>query len=146
MCVCVCIFPTFTILFPSNPGLLLTAQLHNAHQLSGWCLHFISSNFVAFKDKQEFSLLLTGDNLDHVTSHRWPPLSYEQAMEEYRKKYLEEEDSEAESSDSCEECKGVTGEAGEGVTRSKTVSGRHLKKSRTGNGSRTAASGRCKVM
>lgn len=29
-----------------------------------------------------------------MTEHRWPPLSYEQAMEDYRKKYLEDEDSE----------------------------------------------------
>ena len=35
----------------------------------------------------------TGDNLAHVNEHRWPPLSYEVAMEEYRKKYLEEDES-----------------------------------------------------
>lgn len=27
-----------------------------------------------------------------MSKHRWPPLSYEQAMEDYRKKYLEDED------------------------------------------------------
>ena len=31
-----------------------------------------------------------------MNKHRWPPLSYEQAMEEYRRKYLEEDESERE--------------------------------------------------
>ena len=72
-------------------GLLLTSQLHGASQLSVWCLHFISSNYVIFKDKEGFSKL-TGENLEYINEHRWPPLSYEQAMEEYRSKYLAEED------------------------------------------------------
>ena len=29
--------------------------------------------------------------MDHINQHRWPPLSYEQAMEDYKKKYLEED-------------------------------------------------------
>ena len=37
--------------------------------------------------------------MDYINQHQWPPLSYEQAMEEYRKKYLEE----AESDESGEE-------------------------------------------
>lgn len=36
---------------------------------------------------------MADDNLAYVTEHRWPPLSYEQAMEDYRKKYLEDEES-----------------------------------------------------
>ncbi|KAL5497563.1 hypothetical protein EMCRGX_G014056 [Ephydatia muelleri] len=67
-------------------SLLLTAQLHNANQLSAWCLHFISSNYAEFSSKPEFSLL-TGDNLAYVQTHQWPPVSYLEAMEEYRKKY-----------------------------------------------------------
>eukprot|EP00731_Ephydatia_muelleri_P009254 Em0004g1592a len=67
-------------------SLLLTAQLHNANQLSAWCLHFISSNYAEFSSKPEFSLL-TGDNLAYVQAHQWPPVSYLEAMEEYRKKY-----------------------------------------------------------
>lgn len=35
---------------------------------------------------------LIDENLAYVNEHRWPPLSYEQAMEEYRKKYLEDEE------------------------------------------------------
>ena len=34
------------------------------------------------------------DNLAYVTEHRWPPLSYEQAMEQYRREYLENEEPE----------------------------------------------------
>ena len=34
----------------------------------------------------------TDDNLAYVNEHRWPPLSYEVAMEEYRKKYLEDDE------------------------------------------------------
>ena len=30
----------------------------------------------------------------YVQEHRWPPLSYEQAMEEYRKKYVDDGESE----------------------------------------------------
>eukprot|EP00731_Ephydatia_muelleri_P008903 Em0004g1241a len=67
-------------------SLLLTAQLHNANQLSAWCLHFISSNYTAFSSKPEFSRL-TGDNLSYIQAHQWPPVSYLEAMEEYRKKY-----------------------------------------------------------
>ena len=45
--------------------------------------------------------------MDYINQHRWPPLSYEQAMEEYRKKYLEEE-----SDESGEEDNGVEREGG----------------------------------
>ncbi|XP_048780651.2 rho-related protein racA-like isoform X2 [Ostrea edulis] len=65
-------------------GLLLTSQLHNADQLSNWCLHFISSNYIAFEKREEFSLL-TGSNQDHVEEHRWPPLSYLEEVKEYEK-------------------------------------------------------------
>ena len=39
-------------------------------------------------------LLLTGDNLSYVNEHRWPPLSYEQAIEQYRREYLDSEETE----------------------------------------------------
>ncbi|CAC5402033.1 RHOBTB1_2 [Mytilus coruscus] len=63
-------------------GLLLTAQAFNANQLAGWCLHFISSNYIAFEKRQDFSKL-TGENKDHVEEHRWPPLSYIKEVEVY---------------------------------------------------------------
>ena len=94
-------------------GLLLTSQLHNASQLSAWCLHFVSSNYVVFKDKEEFSQL-EGDNVDYINQHRWPPLSYEQAMEEYRKKYLEEESDESVEEDNESEGEGEGGSEGDG--------------------------------
>lgn len=79
----------------SLPALLLSCQLHNADQLSCWCLHFISSNYLAYHEQEGFSLL-EGANLDHVREHMWPPTSYEEAMEEYRKKYLEDTKEEGE--------------------------------------------------
>nr|XP_022308728.1 rho-related protein racA-like [Crassostrea virginica] len=63
-------------------GLLLTSQIHNAEQLSNWCLHFISSNYIAFEKRKEFPLL-TGSNKTHVEEHRWPPLSYLKEVEVY---------------------------------------------------------------
>ena len=77
------------LMFLLIAALMLTAQLHNAPQLSAWCLHFISSNYTAFSSKPEFSLL-TDDNLSYVEAHQWPPVSYLKAMEEYRKKYEED--------------------------------------------------------
>ena len=73
-----------------HTGLLLSAQLHNASQLSSWCLDFISSNYAAFVDSDGFAQL-EGDNLSHVQEHRWPPLSYETAMDEYKRNYLDTE-------------------------------------------------------
>lgn len=65
-------------------GLLLTSQIYNAEQLSNWCLHFISSNYIAFEKRKEFSLL-TGSNKEHVEEHRWPPLSYLEEVQQYEK-------------------------------------------------------------
>ncbi|XP_064402041.1 rho-related protein racA-like isoform X2 [Halichondria panicea] len=74
-------------------GILLSSQLHNASQLSTWCLHFISSNYADFEENEQF-LQLDQDNLSYVEEHRWPP--YEAAMNEYKAKYL---DTEGEESD-----------------------------------------------
>ncbi|ELT89665.1 hypothetical protein CAPTEDRAFT_145181 [Capitella teleta] len=64
-------------------GLLLLAQAHNAKQLEGWCLHFISTNFSCFENRPEFPQL-TGSNLEFVKEHQWPPLSYLKEVEEYK--------------------------------------------------------------
>ncbi|KAL9981519.1 hypothetical protein ACROYT_G010227 [Oculina patagonica] len=66
-------------------NLLLTSQAHNAKQLSRWCLHFISTNFSVFESTEEFDLV-QGENREHVYEHRWPPLSYLKAQEEYEQK------------------------------------------------------------
>ena len=66
--------------------LLLNSQLHNGNQLSGFLLHFVASNFLAFEKIEEFQKL-TGKNLSYVKEHRWPPLSYIDAMEEWKEKY-----------------------------------------------------------
>ena len=66
--------------------LLHCAQLHNANQLSGFLLHCVASNFEIFEKTEEFQKL-TGENLSYVNEHRWPPLSYINALEEWEKKY-----------------------------------------------------------
>lgn len=63
-------------------GLLLTAQMYNADQLSGWCLHFIASNYTIFEKRSEFHQL-KGDNKKHIEENRWPPLSYLEAVSKY---------------------------------------------------------------
>ena len=80
---------------PTHTGILLSSQLHNASQLSTWCLHFISSNYADFEENEQF-LQLDQDNLSYVEEHRWPP--YEAAMNEYKAKYL---DTEGEESGGC---------------------------------------------
>ncbi|XP_069121947.1 rho-related protein racA-like isoform X2 [Argopecten irradians] len=67
-------------------GLLHTSQTYNADQLSGWCLHFISTNYTAFQNRAEFPSL-KGDNKAYVEENQWPPVSYLEAVKEYEKKY-----------------------------------------------------------
>lgn len=71
--------------------LLFTSQAHNAKQLSGWCLHFIATNFSVFENCEEFHLV-QGENRDYVNEHRWPPLSYIKAQEEYEMKVKSDRD------------------------------------------------------
>ncbi|XP_038077466.1 rho-related protein racA-like isoform X1 [Patiria miniata] len=72
-------------------GLLHTAQMYNTTQLAAWCLHFISSNFMAFKQRAEFKML-DGENLKYISENRWPPVSYLEAMEKYNAKYGQKDD------------------------------------------------------
>ena len=65
--------------------LLHCAQSHNANQLSGFLLHFVASNFEVFEKIEEFQKL-TGENLSYMNEHRWPPLSYINAVEEWKEK------------------------------------------------------------
>ncbi|XP_060077243.1 rho-related protein racA-like [Ylistrum balloti] len=64
-------------------GVLLASQVYNAHQLTAWCLHFISSNYTAFKHRSDF-YQLKGDNLELVTKNQWPPVSYLKQIAEYQ--------------------------------------------------------------
>lgn len=64
---------------------LFCFQAYNAKQLSDWCLHFISTNFSVFESTEEFDLL-QGENRKHVIEHRWPPLSYLKALEEFEQR------------------------------------------------------------
>ncbi|XP_059174204.1 rho-related protein racA-like [Physella acuta] len=63
-------------------GLLNTAHLFNAKQLAMFCLHFISTNYVAFSNRKEFSSLSSDDRV-YVDDHRWPPLDYLKEVQEY---------------------------------------------------------------
>ncbi|XP_064634886.1 rho-related protein racA-like [Lineus longissimus] len=66
-------------------GIFHGAQQYNAEQLANWCLHFISTNYIAFATRPEFSAL--GEEYrEYVEEHRWPPLEYLEEVEEYEKK------------------------------------------------------------
>lgn len=65
-------------------GLLLTAEFYNAVQLRIWCLDVIASKYEMFSVRPKFELL-QGENLVYVNEHKWPPLSYLEEEEEYRK-------------------------------------------------------------
>ncbi|KAK3769161.1 hypothetical protein RRG08_014024 [Elysia crispata] len=65
-------------------GLLNMANMYNAKQLTTFCLHFISTNYDAFSRRQEFRNLEPKDR-EHVDEHRWPPLAYLKAVEEFEK-------------------------------------------------------------
>ncbi len=47
-------------------------------------MHFITSNYLPFKKRKEFSLLVD-ENLKHVEEHQWPPVSYLEAAKVYEK-------------------------------------------------------------
>ena len=76
------------------PELLRIAHAHNAKQLVGWCLHFISTNYSVFETKGDIQRL-DEDHATYVIDHRWPPVSYIREMEEYQKKYSGEAPSES---------------------------------------------------
>lgn len=65
-------------------GLLIKAQCPNALQLSAWCLDVIASKYQVVRERPEFALLQS-ENLVYVEEHRWPPLSYLEVEEEYKK-------------------------------------------------------------
>ena len=124
-------------------ALLLTSQLHNAQQLSGWCLHFVSSNYAVFEGKEEFSLI-TGDNLAYVNEHRWPPLSYYHAVEEYRKTHGEELGEKEEEVGEGEEEDEVKKEKGDGTRGGEAALSQRSRKGISGRSRRDAA--KCKIM
>ena len=102
--------------------------------------------------------------MDYINQHRWPPLSYEQAMEEYRKKYLEEESDESGEEDNgvereCEREGDTSEEGGERKSsghddkrklrtgRNGSVAGRRrTRKAAAVAGGRGRTSNKCRVM
>ncbi|XP_060078518.1 rho-related protein racA-like [Ylistrum balloti] len=67
-------------------GLLQSSQDYNAEQLSRWCLHFISTNYTALKNRVELSSL-NEENRIYIEVNQWPPLSYLRDVEEYERKW-----------------------------------------------------------
>jgi len=60
----------------------------------------VASNFLAFEKTEEFKKL-TGENLSYVKEHRWPPLSYINAMEEWKEKYGDDSNPSAAAKNNC---------------------------------------------
>ncbi|GFO33177.1 rho-related protein raca-like [Plakobranchus ocellatus] len=65
-------------------GLLNTANIFNAKQLSTFCRHFISTNYDAFSRRKEFTGL-DPEDMEYVTKNRWPPLHYLKEVEKFEK-------------------------------------------------------------
>mmetsp|Transcript_8693 Transcript_8693/g.11009 ORF Transcript_8693/g.11009 Transcript_8693/m.11009 type:complete len:370 (+) Transcript_8693:38-1147(+) len=71
-------------------GLLISARQCGAHQLGNFLRHFVATNYLVLIEDEESD----GENLrrleeqapedvDYIQKHRWPPLSYLSAVEEY---------------------------------------------------------------
>eukprot|EP00808_Paulinella_micropora_P000646 g79814.t1 len=84
-------------------GILELAQRHHADSLAAFCLHFISTNYGPMSARPEFKRL-SGENLKHVETHRWPPLSYLDALQAYEKKVARREGKKASSATDFEKC------------------------------------------
>ncbi|XP_066567802.1 rho-related BTB domain-containing protein 3 [Amia ocellicauda] len=63
--------------------LLRRAQRHNSQQLATWLLHFIASNFLIFKQRDDF-LYLTEEEQKWVEWHRWPKEYYLRSLSSYQ--------------------------------------------------------------
>ncbi|XP_059174198.1 rho-related protein racA-like isoform X1 [Physella acuta] len=63
-------------------GVLNTAQMLNAKQLSRHCLYLISTNYLDFANRIEFNDLSYADRA-YVENHRWLPLGYLKDVQEY---------------------------------------------------------------
>ncbi|XP_013391291.1 rho-related BTB domain-containing protein 1 [Lingula anatina] len=73
-------------------NLLVMAELHNAHQLTEWCLYWLTVQYstVFRKHQRQFKTLPT-EMQTYLTKHRWPPLWY--LREKFsHEKALKEED------------------------------------------------------
>ena len=74
-------------LFVSNfTGLYNLSQVHNAPQLSAWCLYFMTTNYNKLCEMypKEFKQInMTA--LKSIEEHRWPPVWYLKEQDVYRK-------------------------------------------------------------
>lgn len=66
------------------------AQLHNAPQLSAWCLHFMATNYNQLcKEEQKQVKQLDESTLKHLEEHRWPPVWYLKEQDYYERTIME---------------------------------------------------------
>ncbi|EDO42190.1 predicted protein [Nematostella vectensis] len=63
----------------------LLSQALNADQLHRSCAYIMKTNYADFEFKEVLSQLKPAD-IQHLTEHRWPPLSFFRQLEEYKKK------------------------------------------------------------
>ncbi|XP_078668087.1 rho-related BTB domain-containing protein 1-like isoform X3 [Branchiostoma floridae x Branchiostoma belcheri] len=72
--------------------LLEPAQLHNACQLSAWCLSHITTNYKHICRRYSKELhTLTPETQQYVAKHRWPPIWYLKERDYYEKAQRERE-------------------------------------------------------
>ncbi|KAL0484997.1 Rho-related protein RAC [Acrasis kona] len=65
-------------------GLFSVSQIHNAHQLNKFCMHFICTNYRIMKKRTEWSQLDKEDE-KHIKLNQWPPKWYWHELKNYEK-------------------------------------------------------------
>ena len=80
------IMQNFSTLFPNFIGLYNMSQVHNAPQLSAWCLYFMTTNYNKLCEMypKEFKQINV-TALKSIEEHRWPPVWYLKEQDAYRK-------------------------------------------------------------
>ena len=73
-------------------SLLNYASAYNAPQLESWCLFFLASNYLALERSESASVWLenmSSEHREYVVQHRWPPVSYLEAVEAHAEIHAE---------------------------------------------------------
>ena len=74
-------------------SLLNAASAYNAPQLESWCLFFLAKNFVALNQSSDTWLdKVSCAHKKHIQEHRWPPVSYLNAVEKHKAEHAEWEE------------------------------------------------------
>ncbi|CAH1785062.1 unnamed protein product [Owenia fusiformis] len=65
-------------------ALLEPAQLHNASQLSRWCLTYLCTHYgTVYKKHYKTLVTLRSENREYLVKYRWPPLWYLKEVDHY---------------------------------------------------------------